>query len=109
MSPKNGPEPTAQFKAIDLADAFHDHDQAALEQMTPAERAGQERIREGLYRYADRLWDDVKASTRDRAGAGWNAADDPAYSGVAGMRDLTAELLAAVRDARSRAGDDLDQ
>jgi hypothetical protein len=35
-----------------------------------------------------------------------NTAADPAYAGVAGMRDLASELLATVQDAMARAGDD---
>ena len=43
---------------------------------------------------------------RAATGSGYNTAADPAYAGVAGMRDLASELLATVQDAMARAGDD---
>ena len=100
------PGPSAQFKAIDLANAFHNRDAEYLDSIGPDRRAEQERIREGLYMYADQLWDVIKARARRDHGSGYNTAADPAYAGVAGMRDLASELLATVQDAMARAGDD---
>jgi hypothetical protein len=99
-------DPTAQHKAIDLAAAFRDQDLTALELMDGPGRAEQERVRVALYLYADGLWDHVKAQARRQSGdLRYNTAADPAYSGVAGMRDLAAELLANVHDAQHRAGE----
>ena len=53
-----------------------------------------------------KLWDVVKARARRDHGSRYNTAADPAYAGVAGMRDLASELLATVQDAMARAGDD---
>ena len=100
------PGSSAQFKAIDLANAFHNRDAEYLDSIGPDRRAEQERIREGLYMYADQLWDVIKARARRDHGSGYNTAADPAYAGVAGMRDLASELLATVQDAMARAGDD---
>jgi hypothetical protein len=97
---------SAQFKAIDLADAFHDRDAEQLDALDSVGRAGQQRAREALYQYVDQLWDTVKARARAEHGPDYNTADDPAYSGVAGMRDLLAELVATVHDAQVRADDD---
>jgi hypothetical protein len=47
------PEPTAQFKAIDLADAIADPDRAGLERLDAAGRAEQERIRLALWEGSD--------------------------------------------------------
>lgn len=94
---------THQFKAIGLADGFHDHDAAALARLTSAERAQQEDIRQRLYLYVDQIWDHVK----EHSGVE-NPASHPDYSAVAGMRDLVGELYANVRDARAAAGDDRD-
>ena len=56
--------------------------------------------------YADQLWDVINARARRDHGSGYNTAADPAYAGVAGMRDLASELLATVQDAMARADDD---
>lgn len=93
---------TDQFKAIDLADGFHDQDVAALARLTAAGRAEQLRAREQLYRYIDAIWDHIKATHRGED----NLASDPAYSAVAGMRDLTGELHSNAVDAAHAAGDD---
>jgi hypothetical protein len=83
------PEPSAQFKAIDLADAFHDRDAEHLASISPDGRAEKKRIREALYMYTDQLWDAVKARARREHGSGYDTSADPAYAGVAGMRDLS--------------------
>jgi hypothetical protein len=91
---------TDQFKAIDLADGFHDQDVAALARLTAPGRAEQIRAREQIYRYVDAIWDHIKAS---RPGGG-DLASDPAYSAVAGMRDLLNEMYSNAHDAA--AGDE---
>jgi hypothetical protein len=109
-------EQTDQFKAIDLADGFHEHDMAALARLTPAGRAEQRRLRERLHEYVDGIWDHVKAYAREvnlggdplADDSGYPLADDPSYSAVAGMRDLTAELCSNAEQASVNAGDELD-
>ncbi|HEX9542650.1 MAG TPA: hypothetical protein VGA04_31395 [Streptosporangiaceae bacterium] len=101
--PADDEELTDQFKAIGLADGFHDHDVAALARLTAAERGAQQEVRQRLYLYVDRIWDHVKAHS-----AVENPASHPDYSAVAGMRDLAAELYGNARDARAAAGDDPD-
>jgi hypothetical protein len=92
--------------AMDLAETFHDRDAERLDAIGPGGRAEQQRAREALYRYVDQLWDSAKARARARHGREYNTAADPVYAGVVGMRDLLAELVAAVHDARARADDD---
>jgi len=99
-------EPSAQFKAIDLADAFHDRDAEYLASISANGRAEQKRIREAPYMYTDQLWDAVKARARREHGSDYDTSADPAYAGVAGMRDLAGELVTTVHDAIVRAGDD---
>jgi len=96
---------TEPFKAIDLADGFHDEDMAALDRLDPAGRAGQLQLRHQLWRYADAMWDHIKARHRGNGGDLPLLADDPAYSAVAGIRDLAAELQAHAAEACARAGE----
>lgn len=100
----DGEDQTDQFKALDVADGFHDQDKAALARLTPADRAEQRRIREQLWRYTDQMWAHVKAHSGVEA-----PADDPAFSAVAGMRDLTSELCRTAEQASADAGDELDE
>lgn len=60
----NGDQATDQIKAIELADAFNDHDLGALAKLTPAERAEQREIRYQLYLYVDGIWEAIKAHAR---------------------------------------------
>lgn len=95
----------AQEKATDLADAFYDADRGGLERLDADGRVEQERLRTALYLYVDALWDHVKARARAESGdPGYDTARDPAYSGVAGMRDLAAELVATVHEVQVSAG-----
>src|SRR5260370_1205399 len=96
--PADDEELTDQFKAIGLADGFHDHDVAALARLTAAERGAQQEVRQRLYLYVDRIWDHVKAHS-----AVENPASHPHYSAVPGMRDLAAELYCNARAARAAA------
>lgn len=102
------PQPSAQFKAIDVADAFHDRDAEYLASTGPDERAEQKRVREALFRYTDQLWDTAKARARDEHGSDYDTSGDPAYAGIAGMRDLATELVATVNNAIVQAGEELD-
>jgi hypothetical protein len=102
--PGQGPAPrppgaTAQEKALDLAEAFDDADRSGLERLDGHGRAEQERLRTAFYLYVDALWDHAKATARAQAA-------DPAYSGVAAMRDLAAELLATVHEAQVSSRDE---
>jgi hypothetical protein len=97
---------TAQDKALDLAEAFHDADRSGLERLDPVGRAEQEQLRTAFYMYADALWDNAKAQALAAHGDDYDAASDPAYSGVAGMRDLVAEMMATVHEVQASAGDE---
>jgi hypothetical protein len=98
---------TAQEKAIDLADAFHDADRGGLERLDADGRAEQERLRTAFYLCVDSLWDHAKARARAEAGdPEYDTARHPAYSGVAGMRDLAAELVATVHEVQVSAGEE---
>jgi hypothetical protein len=92
---------TDQFKALDVADGFRAHDQAALARLTAAARAEQRRIREQLWRYTDEIWNHVKAHSGVEA-----PADDPSFSAVAGLRDLTSDLCRSAEQASADAGDE---
>jgi hypothetical protein len=108
---------TDQFKAIDLAGGFHEHDMAALARLTPVARAEQQHLRERLLEYVDGIWEHIKAYAREvnlggdplSDSSGYPLADDPAYSAVAGMRDLTAALSSNAEQASLDAGDKLDE
>ena len=91
-------ESVHQFAAIALVDALAEHDSAGLARLTPAERAHQLRIRQDLHAYFDQLWDQPKTE-------GSHPADLPEYDSVAGIRDLTANLVAHVEMAQVAAGD----
>ncbi|MEH1124833.1 hypothetical protein [Micromonospora sp. CPCC 206061] len=92
-------ERDAQFAAIEVADGFHDHDTAALAALSAHQRADQVAARRALFDYVDAMWDGAKAK-------GLSPADLPEYAVVAGMRDLTAELLATAEQAQHDAGDE---
>lgn len=103
-----GPGLTAQGMAIGLAGAFHEADRGGLGRLDAGGRAEQERLRTALYLYVDALWDHVKARARAESGnREYDTAGDPGYSGVAGMRDLAAELVATVHDVQVSAGDEV--
>ena len=44
-----------QFAAIDIANAFHEHDIAALARLDPAQRAEQAKARRALWLYVDAM------------------------------------------------------
>jgi len=91
-----------QFAAIDIANAFHEHDMAALAHLDPAQRAEQARARRTLWLYVDAMWDSFKA-------AGLSPADLPQYDSVAALRDLAGELHSHATSAQADAGEDPDE
>ncbi len=91
-----------QFAAIDIANAFHEHDMAALARLEPAQRAEQARARRALWLYVDAMWDSFKQ-------AGLSPADLPQYDSVAALRDLAGELHSHATQAQAAAGEDPDE
>jgi hypothetical protein len=83
-----------QGMAIELIDAFHDHDTAALAELSPAEREAQYQARWTLYQYIDALWEGAKER-------GLNPAILPDWKGVAGMRDIANTLWMRADEART--------
>lgn len=91
-----------QFAAIDIANAFHEHDMAALARLSPAQRAEQAQARRALWRHVDAMWDWFKEQ-------GLSPADLPQYDSVAALRDLSGELHAHAVQAQADAGEDPDE
>ncbi|MFI7510658.1 hypothetical protein ACIBSS_27955 [Micromonospora aurantiaca] len=88
-----------QGMAIELIDAFAEHDAAGLAALDAAGRAAQVQARQALYDYVDRIWEDAKARGLDPAvRPGWNV--------VAGLRDLTNALVEQAGQAQADAGED---
>jgi hypothetical protein len=81
-----------QQMAIELCDGFTEHDNAALAELDAEQLAAQYEARRTLYEYVDNMWEQAKTGDR-------NPALDPRFSAVAGLRDLTAELLANAENA----------
>lgn len=96
-----------QMALLEVADAFEAHDAQALAQLTAVERADQLRARQALYHYVDALWEAPKLRAA-RDGVEGGDVHGPAFTCVAGLRDLTAGLVAEVERAQVDAGDDLD-
>ena len=88
-----------QGMAIELIDAFAEHDTAGLAALTPAERAEQLRVRQMLHDYVDQIWEDAK-------GRGLDPATRPEWNAVAGLRDLTNALVEQTMQAQSEAGEE---
>lgn len=88
-----------QGMAIELIDAFGEHDATGLAGLGPAGRAAQLQARQALYDYVDRLWEGGKAR-------GLDPAVRPEWSAVAGLRDLTNALVEQAGQAQAEAGDD---
>ncbi|MHA6631834.1 hypothetical protein ACU61A_40930 [Pseudonocardia sichuanensis] len=87
-----------QDMAIEMIDAFTDHDTTGLAALDASGRAEQLQARQALYSYVDRIWEHAKAS-------GLDPATRPEWSVVAGMRDLTNALVEQTVQAQSDAGD----
>jgi hypothetical protein len=60
VQPGGDEELDHQSMAIELLDAFTEHDAAGLAGLDAAGRAEQARARWALYWYVDRVWDDAK-------------------------------------------------
>lgn len=88
-----------QVMAIELIDAFAEHDATGLAALDAAGRAGQLRARQVLYDYLDRMWEDAKAG-------GVETATPPEWNAVAGLRDLTNALVEQAAQAQSAASDE---
>jgi hypothetical protein len=85
--PPQSARPSDQRKALDLAESFREHDLAALGRLTSVELADQQQARELLWHYVDEIWHYIKDYLHVHA-----PAQNPAYSAVAGMRDLAGAL-----------------
>lgn len=88
-----------QGMAIELIDAFADHDAHALALLDAAGRAEQLHARQVLYGYLDRMWERAKAH-------GLDPAVDPQWNVVAGLRDLSNALVEQAHTAQLDANDD---
>ncbi len=88
-----------QFAAIEILNAFHDHDEKALTELNAHGRAEQLEARQVFYDYVDAIWEQAK-------GAGLSPADLPEFDAVAALRDLAAELVSNAEQARANAGED---
>lgn len=88
-----------QGMAIELIDAFAEHDAAGLAALDAAGRAAQVQARQALYDYVDRIWEDAKAR-------GLDPAVRPDWNAVAGLRDLTNALVEQAGQAQADAGED---
>jgi hypothetical protein len=88
-----------QGMAIELIDAFAEHDATGLAALDTAGRAAQVQARQALYDYVDRIWEDAKAR-------GLDPAVRPDWNVVAGLRDLTNALVEQAGQAQADAGED---
>lgn len=85
--PENPPLPADRQKAIDLANAFHEHDVAELRRLPRSEVVKQRRSREDLYKYLDNLYEYIRE--RERVGSpSWH----PEYSVIGSMKVLVDAL-----------------
>ena len=93
---------------IDVLDAFEVHDGAALAKLTAQERADQLRARQVLEAYLTAVWEAPKqrAVREGHDPDDAHPANDPAFSCVAGLLDLTHALVAQAEQAQDAAGDD---
>jgi hypothetical protein len=85
--------------AIELIDAFADHDATGLAALGASDRAEQLRARQAPYDLVDQIWEGAK----DR---GLDPAKRPEWSVVAGLRDLTDALVEQALQAQTEAGDE---
>ncbi|MFB9178629.1 hypothetical protein ACFFX1_10855 [Dactylosporangium sucinum] len=88
-----------QGMAIELIDAFIEHDLAGLAGLDAAGRAAQLRARQAVYEFVDEVWEGAKAR-------GLDPATDPDWNAVAGLRDLTNALVDHASQAQADAGDE---
>jgi hypothetical protein len=91
-----------QEMADRVARAFRTLDAGFLAGLEPAERAAQYRARDELYRYAQRLWDHLKASVRAQHGPDIDFIDsDQGASAAAVIYDLAGELFTTAFEAQA--------
>lgn len=88
-----------QGMAIELIDAFTDHDGTGLAELDAAGRAAQLQARQALYDYVDEIWESAKERGLDPAAR-------PEWNVVAGLRDLTNALVEQASQAQAEAGDE---
>ncbi|MGV9977051.1 hypothetical protein ACWDUH_05180 [Micromonospora wenchangensis] len=87
-----------QGMAIELIDAFAARDAAGLATLDAAGRVVQAQVRQALYDYVDRMWEDAKAHSLDPD-------SQPDRQVVAGLRDLTNALVERAGQAQADAGE----
>lgn len=88
-----------QGMAIELIDAFAEHDATGLAALDEAGRAAQLQARQALYDYVDAIWEGAKARDLDPAVR-------PEWNAVAGLRDLATALVEQASQAQVEAGDE---
>ncbi len=88
-----------QGMAIELIDAFIEHDLAGLAGLDAAGRAARLRARQTVYEFVGEVWEGAKAR-------GLDPATDPEWNAVAGLRDLANALVDQASQAQSEAGDE---
>lgn len=84
--------------AIEVADAFAEHDATGLAALDASGRAAQLQARQALYDYVDQIWENAKTCV--------DPARRPEWRVVAGLRDLTNALVEQALQAQSEAGDE---
>jgi hypothetical protein len=88
-----------QGMAIELIDAFAEHDATGLARLDADGRAAQVQARQALYGYVDEVWEAAKAR-------GLNPAVLPEWNAVAGLRDLANALVSQADQALAAVGDE---
>lgn len=97
-----------QRAATEITEAFIQHDQACLAQLTATERADQVNARLVLESYLTAIWEAPKIQLSGCAAAGaLHPGHDPAFSCVAGLRDLVGALVEQASKAQADARDDV--
>jgi hypothetical protein len=87
-----------QDMAIEMADAFAEHDATSLAALDASGRAAQLQARQALYDYVDQIWENAKTRV--------DPASRPEWRVVAGLRDLTNALVEQALQAQAEAGDE---
>jgi hypothetical protein len=82
-----------QGMALELLGGWTGHDDTQLASLTDTELDAQVAARQALYDYVDAIWEDAKARDLDPATL-------PEWSAVAGMRDLTQNMLIRAQDVQ---------
>jgi hypothetical protein len=98
VEPDNA-SPDHQDLAIELIDAFTDHDTTGLATLGASGRAAQLQARQALYDYVDQIWESAKDQ-------GLDPANRQEWSVVTGLRDLANALVEQAVQAQTEAGDE---